>query len=123
MGFDTADNYSTARDLAILSLLDLKIPLITEATSHTTYTIKSESGIDHEYISTNKLLGDNLGIAGLKIKGLKTGSTPEAGECLITNAIYPNGKQILTIVLGSADRFNDTRLLVNWLNNSYHLLE
>ncbi|KKT76551.1 MAG: Serine-type D-Ala-D-Ala carboxypeptidase [Candidatus Peregrinibacteria bacterium GW2011_GWA2_44_7] len=119
MGFDENTNYSTAEDMAILSMLVLKKPILVEASEKDRYKIQSESGIEHEVVTTNKLLTENQIIGGFKIEGLKTGTTPEAGECLITRALNPEGHEILTVVLGSKDRFSDTKGLINWVAESY----
>ena len=44
-------------------------------------------------------------------KGLKTGSTKEAGKCFVGYFEYPSGKRIFTVVLSSEDRFGDTNKL------------
>jgi D-alanyl-D-alanine carboxypeptidase len=67
------------------------------------------------------------------VTGVKTGTTPAAGGCLVTS--FPiGGNTILAIVLGSdltetADglqdstiRFSETRLLLTAVNNSYEWL-
>ncbi|MFA6436061.1 MAG: hypothetical protein WCW30_02920, partial [Candidatus Gracilibacteria bacterium] len=119
VGMDTTDNYSTAQDLALLSMYALQNDFFMEPVSLEKYEVESESGITHEYISTNKLLSEDIGLNDVEISGLKTGTTPEAGECLITLATYNNDQQILTVVLGSADRFNDTENLLRWIDTNY----
>ena len=123
MGMDTTDNYSTAQDLALLSMYALQNDFFMEPVSLEKYEVESESGITHEYISTNKLLSENMGLNDVEISGLKTGTTPEAGECLITLATYNEDQQILTVVLGSADRFNDTENLLKWIDTNYTFTE
>jgi D-alanyl-D-alanine carboxypeptidase (penicillin-binding protein 5/6) len=57
-------------------------------------------------INTNKLLGVYPGTMGLK-----TGRTEEAGQCLISYAVRPDGK-LLLVLLGSEQRYRDSvRLL------------
>lgn len=119
IGFDQANNYSTARDLAMLSMIALNNEFLMEPVDLSEYTAESVSGIPHEYQTTNKLLSTDPGIEGMTIHGLKTGTTPEAGECLITIATHDDTDQILTVVLGSADRFGDTAKLLEWINLSY----
>ena len=48
------------------------------------------------------------------LKGLKTGWTSGAGECLVSY-IDRDGKRIIIVVLGSLSRFGDTRQLVDWV--------
>jgi D-alanyl-D-alanine carboxypeptidase len=137
MGFD-GDNYSTARDVAMLTMIALKNDFLTEPTDLAEYNIQSVSGITHELLTTNELLKEKNAVDGWTIQGFKTGKTPEAGECVIALAIHgsPEAKpgdivpeksrvagsmenQILTVVLGSAERFEDTRKLLEWINVSY----
>lgn len=114
MGFDSSENYSTARDMAILAMVAIDNEFLMEPVDLETYEAESVSGITHEYISTNKLLNTTLS-SGVFVQGLKTGTTPEAGECLITLATTPENHRILTVVLDSEDRFGDTEVLINWL--------
>ena len=86
---------------------------------HTTF--KNTSGvvtdvtgqIVHDLESTNELLGLVPGL-----KGLKTGWTTNAGECLVSY-VDRNGKKIIVVVLGSNDRFGDTRSIVEWSYNHH----
>ena len=57
------------------------------------------------------------------IKGVKTGWTENAGECLIS-WIERDGKSILTAVLASQDRFGETRKMTEWVfeNFEWHSL-
>jgi serine-type D-Ala-D-Ala carboxypeptidase (penicillin-binding protein 5/6) len=118
MGFDSGYNYSTARDLALLSMYALQNEFLTEPVDLVEYEIQSKSGITHEYLSTNKLLEKDLGLDGVEVHGLKTGRTPDAGECLISVATFPEDQQIMTVVLGSENRFYDTELLIDWIYES-----
>jgi D-alanyl-D-alanine carboxypeptidase len=42
------------------------------------------------------------------VKGMKTGSTKEAGQCFVGYFVYPNGMKLVTVVLNSEDRYTDT---------------
>lgn len=112
-GLDSGDAYSSARDLALLSSYLAHDPSIREIVRQSSVSLTSISGITHELSSTNILLGE------LGIKGLKTGKTPSAGECLITLAETSQGNEIVTIVLASGDRFGDTRTLIDWIYRAY----
>ena len=47
------------------------------------------------------------------MKGIKTGWTEEAGECLI-GYVERDGRGVITVVLGSKDRFGETARLIDW---------
>ncbi len=118
MGFDSGYNYSTAQDVALLSMYALQNEFLIEPTNLVEYEAESKSGITHEYLSTNELLDKDLGLEGVEVHGLKTGRTPDAGECLVTVSTFPEDQQIMTVVLGSEDRFGDTELLIDWIYES-----
>lgn len=117
-GLDHQDNYSTAFDMMILTQKLLNDhPKILDIVKNQTFTITSSNGkISHELKTTNDLLGGYL-----PVKGLKTGSTPEAGECfigLVKNEKNPDS-DILTIVVGSPNRFQETKVLIDWILRAY----
>lgn len=117
-GLDHPDNYSTAFDMMILTQKLLNDhPKVLDIVKNQTFTITSTSGkLSHELKTTNDLLGSYL-----PVKGLKTGSTPEAGECfigLVKNEKNPDS-DILTIVVGSPNRFQETKVLIDWIMRAY----
>jgi D-alanyl-D-alanine carboxypeptidase len=119
MGFDHENNYSTAEDLSLLSLYVLQNDFLTTPANLEKYEIESRSGISHEYVTTNQLLNKELNIPGVVVHGLKTGRTPDAGECLISVATDDKGHEIMTVVLGSQERFQDTQKLIEWVYTNY----
>lgn len=48
------------------------------------------------------------------VKGIKTGWTPKAGECLVT-AVERNGHDLILVILGSENRFGETEKLMTWI--------
>ncbi len=112
-GLDNANAYSTAHDLLVLSSHLLEDNGIREIVKNSSYEVTGENGEVHKLNNTNILLGQ-LGIAGLK-----TGTTVNAGECLVALAKNPEGHEILTVVLGSSDRFIDTKILVDWIYRAF----
>lgn len=122
MGFDAETNFSTAQDMALISLYVLQNEFLTVPANLTRYEFESKSGIFHEFVTTNELLNKELSITGLEgvtVEGLKTGRTPEAGECLIAVGKDGDGNRILTVVLGSKARFQDTQKLIEWTYGNY----
>ena len=67
----------------------------------------------YNLVSTNELLD-----VVPDVQGVKTGWTPEAGECLIT-LINRDGHPIIITVLGSEDRFGETEKIIGWLYSSF----
>ena len=99
--------------LALLAEVILKNIYFRQAVSTKSIEITSINGVKYSLNSTNKLLEEE--VPG--VLGVKTGWTPEAGECLIT-LIDTNGHLILITILGSKDRFGETKQIINWINNN-----
>ncbi len=114
IGFDDPNNYSSVYDLSILGKYAYNKQFIKHATSVGNIEVKSESGgIKHNLETTNEVLDNFLGF-----KGLKTGSTEQAGECFFGIA-EKDGHKILTIVLNSPNRFGESKILADWVFRSY----
>lgn len=112
-GLDEDRNYTTALDLARLTDLVMTDEVIAKIVRLPSVTIYSTDGsVSKRLVSTNKLLGQ----AG--IDGVKTGSTESAGENLIVSANL-SGHRIIVVVLGSSDRFSDTRSLLGEITRVY----
>src|SRR4030042_2515768 len=108
-GFDSDNQYSTARDLAKLAKVVVANPLISKIVSTQSIVLTDVSGNKTYYLENiNKLLGHVEGV-----EGVKTGQTEGALENLVTKTTR-GGNTILVPVLGSNDRFEDTRKLIEW---------
>lgn len=115
IGLDYKDNYSSVWDLGLLANYALNKEFIAETAKISELTVNSADGlITHNLKSTNILLEDK----DIEVYGLKTGSTPLAGGCLVTFAKIKNSHEILTVVLGSADRFGDTKKMIQWIEKN-----
>jgi len=109
-GLDIGKNTSSAKDLLILTKEIIKHQIILDISQKQKYNAKNLSkNITHKLENTNKEL-DNF----LNIKGLKTGRTPLAKECFIGLTNEENPK--ISIVLGSNNRFQDTKTLLYLYN-------
>ncbi len=112
-GFDDEKQYSTASDLRKLALYSIRHPLMYSVTKEKEKNIKLANGKKYTIEATNKLLWSKIP-GFLTIEGLKTGTTPEAGQCLITTATTEKGETILAIILGSDDRYSDAKKLFTY---------
>lgn len=108
--------YSTGEDLVKLVEYSLGYQDIWDISSEKTAIIgSSDEKIQHSITSTNRLLGLIKDIIGGK-----TGYTDGAGQCMILVASVPEySGRIVSIVLGSQDRFGDTQKLVEWTRTAY----
>ncbi|HBG81632.1 TPA: hypothetical protein DDW69_02205 [candidate division CPR2 bacterium] len=112
IGIDDFNHHSTAKDLAGLTRTLILKTDFRNMVSSKSYIAKSESGLTHALENTNKLLDNKL------VFGVKTGKTDAAGECLISLAKVGD-HEILTVVMGSANRFTETQNLINWIKVNY----
>lgn len=114
-GLDEAGQYSSAKDLALLAKYAMKNPVFAEMVGTKEYTVSSVDGsITHSLKTTNKLFDSYL-----TIQGIKTGFTDNAGQVLVTQAVN-NGHKIITVVMNSPDRFQESKQLIDWVFNNYY---
>ncbi len=100
-GHDAPDHYSSVSDLAILAHEILKHPEVINITSKQNITISSPTGHSFKGINKNALIGRYPGAIGLK-----TGSTNNAGKCLVAY-VKRDGHEVLLIMLHGQDRWWD----------------
>ncbi|MGQ9684086.1 MAG: D-alanyl-D-alanine carboxypeptidase family protein [Anaerolineae bacterium] len=107
-GYDDPNHYSTARDLAALARLAMD-----NATFRRIVATREHVVGGRVLTNSNQLLGSYEGA-----EGIKTGTTEAAGQCLVSSAVRKDG-HALCVVMGSADRYRDTRLLLDYYFRSY----
>lgn len=106
-------NLSSAQELVELTnyLLE-KHPLLWEISSTKEYPLFSNGEFHHKLINTNILLNN-------KVIGSKTGWTPESKGCLLMIIKALEKGYIISVLLGSEDRFREMENLIKWTENSY----
>lgn len=113
-GLDEDSQTTTAQDLVRASFYAMQNPEFEKIVGTKKYNIIGEDGeITHRLSNINQLLGEVVGV-----KGIKTGKTDGAMENLITY-IERDNRKVLIAVLGSNDRFGETKDLINWIFESY----
>ncbi|HHY26003.1 MAG TPA: D-alanyl-D-alanine carboxypeptidase [Desulfitobacterium dehalogenans] len=105
-GMPAQDQYTTAKDLAIIASKFTENPTLMD------YVKQKKASVNwtdangwkqvREISNTNQLLGIYPGD-----QGLKTGTTTEAGQCLVTYITMGDG-DLLLVLLGSEQRYTDT---------------
>jgi D-alanyl-D-alanine carboxypeptidase (penicillin-binding protein 5/6) len=98
----------SAADLVALTSTALADPVFSEIVA-----TRSASVAGHQLENTNQLLGTFVGA-----DGVKTGTTDEAGECLVASATR-DGHRLLVVLLGSQDRYGEASALLNWANSEW----
>ncbi len=112
-GLDSSVHYASASDLIILAKKLWKydeIKKIVDTKFDTVFAYKknelqyeNDIQIEHQLKNTNKLLGTIF-----QVHGMKTGTTPNAGQCLML-VVERRNKFYFLVLLGSADRYQDAR--------------
>ncbi len=105
-GHDDAAQYTSARDLATLAHAVLAEPVLAEAAQRREVRVRTAAGRELSARTTNALLD---GLAGAR--GLKTGTTPAAGRCLVA-LVERDGRQVLAVLLHAPERWWDSVGLV-----------
>ena len=99
VGFDARGQYASARDLAEIARLAMKNPEFREIVSTEYATIRTPNK-EIPLASTNDLLF-SYGPA----TGIKTGTTPDAGESLVSSATIGNEAYVCVVLDAREDRF------------------
>lgn len=118
----SADNVSTAREVALLAQAAFKQAEIREATTKSEYHFTTLDGRDKDIESTDYLLFDPAPGA-FEVLGGKTGYTDKAGYCFVGRLRNENGRELISVVLNSTgknERFVESKQLANWVLNSYN---
>ena len=98
-GLHDPDHYTTARDLYLISKYALTLPYFEQISNTTEYTIE---GAEDPLITTNYLIDEDRGgdYYYQYAQGIKTGTTDEAGHCLVTMGVA-DGNSFIAVLLNS----------------------
>lgn len=107
-GLDAPDQYSSAYDLMVLARTALENPIFASMVA-----TKATSLDGWSFMNTNELLGEYPGV-----DGVKTGTSDEAGQCLVVSATR-HGHRVIAVVLGATDRYADARALLDYYYTHY----
>jgi D-alanyl-D-alanine carboxypeptidase (penicillin-binding protein 5/6) len=110
-GLPAPDQFTTAEDLSKIALDFLKNKKLMQYVEKQEGKVEwtTSNGLKRSIIvkNTNEFLGVYPGV-----QGLKTGTTTEAGQCLVTYYTRADGDLIL-VLLGSENRYKDTKNLLD----------
>lgn len=115
VGLDGNAQRSTARDLVRVTEVAMKDPVFAKIVGTKRIIVTDVTGsFKYDLKNLNILLGSVEGV-----NGVKTGWTESARENLVTS-IERNGHTITIALLGSQDRFGETKELIDWIFASYN---
>lgn len=113
-GLDAVGQRSTAKDLVRASEVAMRSPEFAKIVGTKQITLSDVSGKSRYNIrNVNELLGTVPGVLGVK-----TGWTENARENLVTY-VERDGHKVIIAVLGSQDRFGETKELIDWIFANY----
>jgi D-alanyl-D-alanine carboxypeptidase (penicillin-binding protein 5/6) len=126
-GYHDDAHYTTASDLALIAFEFLKIPTLAQIADTATFQGNGAGDkktdelltVDYNWYNSNFLLNRSEFRYG-PANGLKTGSTDEAGKCLVASA-EKDGKELIAAVLNSVDpnRWTETAAAFEFGFNNY----
>jgi D-alanyl-D-alanine carboxypeptidase (penicillin-binding protein 5/6) len=111
-GLSDTDNFASATALAKIANLLLTNAFLRQTVAQQTATVTAHAGRQLNLATTNQLLLAN------RFYGIKTGYTAAAGECFV-GLTRIDGHEVVTVVLGSNDRFGVTQTLADWITRSW----
>lgn len=113
-GLDAAAHYTTAFDLSLIAREVMKDDVLKQIVATQQARIQDRIlGKEYYFYNTNLLLDTEPGVVGIK-----TGTTDLAGEALVTQ-LERDGRQLIIVVMGSQDRYADTKKIINWIFSHY----
>lgn len=113
-GLDEENHYSSAADLARLADHLLTNNYLAKIVATENAVITSTDQINfHPLTNVNQLLGKVSGVMGVK-----TGFTDLARESVVTY-VNRDGHEVIISLLGSDDRFNETKSLIDWVYDNF----
>lgn len=115
-GLDDEGHLSTAQDLAVLfEYVQIHAPALLEISRMIETTIMSTGRKGHHIIHTNELLKEFPALLGSK-----TGFTDQAkGALALVYPIKRPNTVAIMVILGSDNRFEDGRRLIQWVDQVY----
>jgi D-alanyl-D-alanine carboxypeptidase (penicillin-binding protein 5/6) len=126
-GLHHAEHYTTAYDISLMTLEALRYDTFRRIVATKQYRNPATNlSPERRFYNTNALLSNwkYIGYTYASAIGVKTGSTPEAGQCLVSAAVE-NGRTLLAVVLGaenvlnadgtvSRQAFSESKRLLQW---------
>lgn len=115
------NHYTTAHDLAYIMKYCLQNETFRKIAGQASCAIPATNKYGtRSYESTNELLVPSSSYYYKYLTAGKTGFTSQAKECLVSSS-YRDDLELICVVLGSNNRFSDTRLIYEYGYSNYSL--
>lgn len=113
-GFDTIGQTTSAQDLVKVAKVVMADETLKSYVSLSEAEVAEFNGVRSLKLkSTNQLLAEEPTVIGIK-----TGTTAEAGQILLSQ-YHLDPEDIVVVVMGSEDRYADTKALMSWIQDNY----
>lgn len=121
-GLHSNDHYTTAWDIYLIAREFMKHDTLMKICNSVSYVVPATNKSEERELHTTNSLISNWRILGYLYdgaQGIKTGTTPEAGHCLVSSASR-NGRQMVCVVLGcegegdTIESFSETAKLYDY---------
>ena len=113
-GYHDDDHYTTPIDIMTVAYAALSEPLIMKYAATHDDDVRYASGHKNTWVNTNSLIDPESPYFYENATGLKTGTTDEAGCCLLSSAAFGSKKVIAGVFAAESNkvRFSDSRALL-----------
>ena len=125
-GIHNPEHYTTAYDMYLISDYAMKNETFAEIVSTYKYIIPATNKYANNnriMMNTNLFINPSNSYYNKNVKGIKTGTTIQAGNCLITDS-EENGLEFITVVLGaetSDSKFSETKEMIQYSFENYKI--
>lgn len=125
-GIHNERHYTTANDMYLIAKYAMQNENFAEIVSTLEYTLPSTNKYEAEdrvMKNTNSFINPNSSFYNKNVRGIKTGTTAQAGNCLITD-VARDGLEFITVLLGaetSSGKFSETEKMINYAYDNYTL--
>ncbi len=123
-GIHNSDHYTTAYDMYLISKYAMENKTFVKIVSTYQYALPATnkySRSDRIMKNTNNFINPTSRFYDKNVKGIKTGTTLQAGNCLITDTTK-NGFDVITVILGAKtkdSKFSETKKMINYMFENY----
>lgn len=122
-GWDDENNYSTVSDLIVISKYAIGQDVIAKIVSTVEIAFNTVSGDEMKLRNSNFLLHEQGRFYHPNVTGLKTGSTNNAGKCLVAT-VNIDGNEYIAVVMGCPDeetRYTSMLSLIRYIEEYNNL--
>lgn len=115
-GLPDPQHYTTARDLAVIAQHAMRNPRFAQIVA------TRSTGIKYEELRREVTMYNTNALLGMlpEADGVKTGTTGNAGRCLVFSATR-QGQRLIGVVLNDRNRFGDAASLLRWGFTAFRL--